>query len=334
MGTFSVLASSTSEVVNALRSYTLESVRSDFAFCPIDVEKPHWWQVTGSVFMDYTPLRVQICVATRTDEIRVSVNQLSRNDIIKFNLMFKEMVTYLQAYGLQIPIDVSLASFQTQLLDDDFDFSDDEGPTWEEKIESVLNDTISIRSEVRQEAFRTIAQWAASTPACRETLAEGLVKRADELFALFCIHSQASVAETCPFAATIRKLSEEGSVETRRKMLESRLSTILDAASKAIFPTVIANDYKIAMRFLGKTEISNRIDICLTKMSSTDKIPQEELGDESNCVDVATVMKGDAALKWEEQIHKVFSAYATPAKVSNEDKVAMQAPHKLVRFAV
>jgi hypothetical protein len=299
MRKFSVVSSSTSEVVNALRAYALEGVSSDFAFafCPIDVEKNHKWQVTGSVFMDYIPVHVQICVEDRVDEVRVSVNQLSRSDIIKANLMFKQLVSYLQAYGLRIPSDVGPASFQTQLLDDDFDFSDDEGPTWEEKIESVLDDTISIRSEVREEAFRAIAQWAASTPSCREALAEGLVNRADDLFALFCTRSQASVAETCPFAAAMRKLAEGGSTETRRKLLESRLSTILDAASKAIFPAVIANDYKVAMRFLGKTEISNQTGFSSTKMSSTCKIIQEELGKEANRVDVATIMKADAGMK-------------------------------------
>jgi hypothetical protein len=335
MGKFSVSASSTSEVVNALRACLTERVPSDFVFSPIDADKPHKWQVDGSVFVDYIPLRVQICVETCADEVKVSVNQLSRNDIIKFNLMFQQMVSYMQAYGLQIRSDPSPASFQTQLLDDDdFDFSDDEGPTWEEKIESVLDDTTSIRKEVREEAFRAIAEWAASTPACHEALADGFVNRADDLFALFCIHSQASVADTCPFAAAMRKLSEAGSTETRRKLLESRLSTILDEASKAIFPTCIANDYKIAMRFLGKTEISSQSDFCSTKKSSTHKILQEELGDEANRVHVATVMKSDAVQKCEEEIQKFISAWDTQANVANEDKVAMQAPHKVVRFAV
>jgi hypothetical protein len=325
MGVFSVVASSTSEVLNALRAYLTEEVPSDFVFSPIDVEKPHKWQVIGSVFVDYTPLRVQICMETRDDEVRVSVNQLSHNDIIKFNLMFRQMVSYLQAYGLQIRSDLSLTSFQIQLLDDDFDFSDDEGPTWEEKIESVLDDTISIRTEVREEVFRAIAQWATSAPACREALAEGLVNRADKLFVLFCTHPQASVAETCPFAATMRTLSEECSVETRRKLLDSRLSTILDVASKAIFPYAIANNYKIAMRFLGKTEITNQIDIFSSKMSPTCKIFQEELGDEAKRVEVATVMKGDVGLKLEEKVQSVL--HDTPAMVAGEYKFAMQAPH-------
>jgi hypothetical protein len=225
--------------------------------------------------------------------------------------MFRQIVSFLDAYGLQIPNDLNLASFQTQLLDDDFDFSDEDSTstfwmmistfwmmTWGEKIESVLDDTISIRTEVREDAFRAIAHWAASAPACHEALAEGLVNRADELFALFCTHPQASVAETCPFAATMRKLSEGCSVEARRKMLESRLSTILDAASNAIFPVVIANDYKVAMRFLRKKEIANHIDLCLTKKSSTCRIFQEDLGDEANRSDVATFVEGDTGLKW------------------------------------
>jgi hypothetical protein len=224
----------------------------------------------------------------------------------------------MQAYGFQISSDPSPTSFQSQLLDDHFDFSDDEGPTWEEKIGSVMDDTISSRKDVREEAFRAIAQWAASSPACHEALAEGFVNRADEFFALFCTHSQATVAETCPFAAAMRKLSEGCSPETRRKLLQSRLSTILDVASKAIFPTAIANDFRVAMRFLGKTEISNQIDICSTKMSSTCKILQGKLGEGVNPVDAATVMKGDAGLKFEEKVQQVLN-----------EKVALQALHKI-----
>jgi hypothetical protein len=280
MSTFSVVASSTAEVAKALRAYLEETLHSDFASFPTDAEKLHKWQVIGSVFVDFIPLRVQICLETYVDEVRVSVNPLSRNDTIKFNFIFRQIVRFLQEYGLQIPTGVRTACFQTQLLDDDFALSDDEGPTWQERVESVLRDTNSSRTEVREEAFRTIAQWTTSTPASHEALAQGLVNRANELSSLFCTHAQASVAETYPFAVAMRTLSEECSATTRRKLLQSRLSSILDAASKAIFPNVIANEYQIAMRALGMDEIIIRTGQCVTKMSSTGNVPGEEREDD------------------------------------------------------
>jgi hypothetical protein len=168
------------------------------------------------------------------------------------------MVAFLQGRGLQASSNLNAASKPMQLLDndDDFDFSDDEEPAWEEKVQAVMEDTSAIRSEVREEAFRAIAQWASSSPASHEALARAFIDRADKLSVLFSTRMDASVAETYPFAVAMHKLSEGCSAETRESMLKSPLSFMMDPESKPSVPAVVAREFSMAMKVLGKVEVT------------------------------------------------------------------------------
>jgi len=197
MYTFSVVSSSCLDVAKALQVYFQDSVPSDFASLEIDAEKSHRWHVSGTVFVDYMPLGVEVCVKASDAEISVSVSQTSHNDTIRFSSMFKQMVGFVKARGLQASSNFPETSFKNRLFnDDEFDLSDDEEPTWDEKVQPVLEDTSSIRVQVREEAFRAIAQWASATPASHEALAKGFIDRANELSLLFHASSQSSAAET------------------------------------------------------------------------------------------------------------------------------------------
>jgi hypothetical protein len=270
MGTFSVISSSTSKVAKTLREYFEDVVPSDFASLELDAEKPHKWHVTGIVFIDFIPLCVEVCVKASDAEISVSVSHTSHNDTIRFNGMFKQMLGFLKARGLQVSSNLPDNSFRHRLVDDDdFGFSDDEEPTWDEKVQPVMEDTTSIRVEVRSEAFRAIAQWASTTPASHETIANSFIDRAAELSLLFGASSRASVAETYPFAVAMRKLCEGCSVQARDKMLQSPLSTMMEPASKPRVIAVVAHEYNMAMKALGKVEVSQ--PICDTIVAS-DKV--------------------------------------------------------------
>jgi hypothetical protein len=276
MGTFSVVSSSTSEVVKALRAYLEEAVPSDFASLSIDAEKSYKWQVTGTVFVDYIPLGVEVCAKTCGEEVSVSVTHTTNNDLIRFNSMLKEMLGFLKTRGLQTSGNLPVSNFQQRFVDDDdFGFSDDEEDdedAWEEKVQPILKDTRSIRNEVREEAFRAIAQWAATNPASHDALAKGFIDRAAELSSLFCTSSKASAAETYPFAVAIRKLSEGFlSTETRDELLQSSLSTMMEPASKPRVPAVVAREYKMAMQALGKVEVAKPMDDIYTVQDITEK---------------------------------------------------------------
>jgi hypothetical protein len=275
MGTFSFVSSSTSEVVKALRAYLEETVPSDFASLAIDAQKPHKWHVTGTVFVDFIPVGVEVCAKTCDEEVSVTVSHTSHNDLIRFKNMFKQMVGFLQARGLQTSSNLPVSKFQPRLLDDDdFGFSDDEESTWDEKVQSVLEDTRSPRTEVREEAFRAIAQWASSSPASHEALAKGFMDRAAELSAIFRTSSKASAAETYPFAVAMRKLCEGCSLAIACKMLESPLTTMMDPASKPGVPAVVAREYNMAMRAIGKAEVSKPRDDFSVVPDISDKMDQ------------------------------------------------------------
>jgi hypothetical protein len=256
MATFSVISSSIVEVVSALREYLEKIVPSDFASLAIDEQKAHKWEVLGNIFVDFVPVSVQICAKSSDEEISVALHQISRNDTIRFNALFKQMVGFLQARGFQATSNFAVSSLPARLLDDDddFGFSDDEEPTWDEKVQPVLGDTGSCRTEVRAEAFRAIAQWASASPESREALAEGLLERAAELSTIFT-SSQASVAETYPFAVALRKLSEGCSSATRENLLKSKLSTMMEPGLKSRVPAVVAHEYQMAMQALGLSTI-------------------------------------------------------------------------------
>jgi hypothetical protein len=260
MYTFSVASSSCLDVAKTLQVYFQDSVPSDFASLEIDTEKSHRWHVSGTVFVDYMPLGVEVCVKTSDAEISVSVSQTSHNDTIRFSSMFKQMVGFVKARGLQASSNFPETSFKNRLFNDDddeeFELSDDEEPTWDEKVQPVLEDTSSIRVQVREEAFRAIAQWASATPASHEALAKGFIDRANELSLLFHASSQSSAAETFPFAVAMRHLCEGCSKETRDKMLQSPLSTMMESASKPRVVAVVAHEYNTAMKALGKAEVS------------------------------------------------------------------------------
>lgn len=270
MYTFSVVSSSCLDVAKALQVYFQDSVPSDFASLEIDAEKSHRWHVSGTVFVDYMPLGVEVCVKASDAEISVSVSQTSHNDTIRFSSMFKQMVGFVKARGLQASSNFPETRFKNRLFnDDEFDLSDDEEPTWDEKVQPVMEDTTSIRVEVRSEAFRAIAQWASTTPASHETIANSFIDRAVELSLLFGASSQASVAETYPFAVAMRKLCEGCSVQARDKMLQSPLSTMMEPASKPRVIAVVAHEYNMAMKALGKVEVSQPID---DTIAASDKV--------------------------------------------------------------
>jgi hypothetical protein len=241
-----------------------ETVPSDFASLEIDAEKPHKWQVSGTIFVDYKPLRVEVSAKTSADATSVSVNHTCHTDIVRFNSMFKQMVGFLQSRGLQVSSNLAVSNFQGRLVDDDDDFADsddEEESSWDEKVLPVLDDISSTRTEVREQAFQAIAQWATSNPATHEALAKGFVDRAAALSSLFCASSRASVAETYPFAVALRKLSEGFcTMETCDKILNSPLSTMMEASSKPRVPALIAREYNMAMKALGKVEISKSMD--------------------------------------------------------------------------
>jgi hypothetical protein len=257
MATISVISSPILEVVGALREYLEKIVPSDFASLAIDEQKSHKWEVLGTIFVDFVPVSVQICATSSTEEISIAVHQISRNDTVRFNTMFKQMVGFLQARGFQAMSNFSVSSLQARLLDDDdFGFSDDEEPTWDEKVQPVLGDTGSCRTEVRAEAFRALAEWASSSPDSHEALANGLLERAAELSTIFSTSSQASVAETYPFAVAVRKVSEGCSSATRENLLKSKLSTMMEPALKPKVPAVVAHEYQMAMQALGLSNVS------------------------------------------------------------------------------
>jgi hypothetical protein len=268
MDSFAVVSSSTSEVAKALRAYLEEVVPSDFASLDIDAEKSYKWQVNGTIFVDYVPLAVEVSVKTGDDETSVCVIHTTHNDRIRFTSMLKQMIAFLRARGLQTAGNLPVSNLQARLLDDDdFGFSDDEEePTWEEKIQPVLEDTCSVRREVREEAMRIMAQWASSSPASHEALASGFVERGAELSTLFRASSPASSAETYPFSVAMRSLSQGCSAESRSKLLQSPLSTMMDPDSKPCVPAVVAKEYKMAMQALGK------VDVPETEVATKDQV--------------------------------------------------------------
>jgi hypothetical protein len=275
MATFVIASSSTTEVVKALRSYLEDVVPSDFASLAIDAEKSHNWHVNGIIFVDYKPLGVEICAKTSAEETSVSVNHTSHNDIVSFNSIVRQIIGFLQSRGLQVSGNLPVSNFQARCLDDDDDFADsddEEESSWDEKVLPVLKDTNSTRTEVREEAFRAIVQWVSSNPSTHEAIAKGFIDRATELSSLFHASSRASVAETYPFAVAMRKLSEGFcTMETCDKILNSALSTMMEASSKPRVSALIAREYNMAMKALGKVEISKPVDEFVYSPEPNDK---------------------------------------------------------------
>jgi hypothetical protein len=251
--TLSVVDSSALDVVKAVCLF-LKALPSEFPSLDEDVLKPDKWQAAGTVFVDFHPIRVEVCLKSTADEIRVVLTDRSLNDIIRFDRVFGQMLDSLREQGLKVAGSQQAVHrrFGAQIVDDDddFDLSDCE-EDWIEQATPVLADIDSVRAEVREEAFRALATWATSSPACHEALAKGFAERADKLLAILCTRA-VDMAETYPLVAALRRVAEGASAEARSILSKSVLLDPLDYKSTSRLPTLIAGELKAAMQVLGK----------------------------------------------------------------------------------
>jgi hypothetical protein len=247
-----VVDSSASDITKAT-SLFLEAVPSEFPPLHQDELKLYKRQTIGTIFVDFHPILVEVCLESTDDGICVILTDLSLRDIIRFGRFVGQMLDSLQDQGLKVTSSQrgAQAGSRMRIVEDDDDFElSNYDHDWTEQAMPLLADLDSVRVEVREEAFRALATWATSSPACHDTLAKGLAERADTLLAIRCTRA-VDMAESYPLVIALRSVAEGASAEAQSILLKSGLLDPKVYKSVSVLPTVIARELKAAMQVLG-----------------------------------------------------------------------------------
>lgn len=183
-------------------------------------------KVSATVFVDYVPVEIEICISAEgpgADSSTVALRHCSSSDIVRFKRVFECLVRFFESEGLHItaPQQSQMGAFSvaTQLVDDVLDFTDEESvadeSSWSERIELALGGVDAGSAEVREQTFRTLVHWAAFSPTSHVAMSHCLAKRASGIEQMFHAQSPAPVSETYPVAALLSSLACGQSLEAK-----------------------------------------------------------------------------------------------------------------------
>lgn len=155
--TFSVVNSCPGEVVKVLCWY-LEQEGCSKISPTRAVELPFKWQATVTVSVDFIPLKIELGVEEEGDEIVVTLNDLTLNDVIRCRRMFNSLLRFVQEQGLDSSCTHQLAHC-FRLLDDDFDTPDYDI----DELDAVLLNIHACKYNLNEESLETLACLAKSS---------------------------------------------------------------------------------------------------------------------------------------------------------------------------
>jgi hypothetical protein len=257
----SIETSSFWRIVEVVRRYLQEVVPCEFSWSLKNTEFGDEWMMGGTIFVEYIPVGVEMCISTRGDKIVVAACHPSQNDVIRFARAFHELVEFLRGEGYQATSNHEASRcFQLQDSDDDFleDFPrmDEEELSWDEKVEQVLDNVDSNTRFLGADALQILARWAFSNPDSHEALAEKLAWETGTFSKLLCGKSESDLVEMYLLAATWRYIAERASPETYNILLNTPFPTMLDQATN-VLPALVARELTITKQCFGKLNVAH-----------------------------------------------------------------------------
>lgn len=117
-----------------------------------------------------------------------------------------------------------------------------------------MADFDSTSADMREEAIRNCARWAASTPACHVALAKALSARSEDIGQIFFAKHQAPLTEMYPMAASLRSLTCGPSVEAKRVLCKSLLVNTICTNKLAVngLPPLVSQELSLTQQCMQK----------------------------------------------------------------------------------
>lgn len=249
-----VVAEPLQVVMTQVRRFLDETLPSE-NFWPPKVCDDQAQNVSMTVFVDYIPLKIEMCIyANGKDSSTVVLRHPSQSDIVRFRRVFEQLVAFIQKSGLCVKPprqdQVDGIPCAVQLLDDDSDFTDDESAddesTWSDRVEFALAGIDSGSAQVREQAFKSLAHWAGASPASHVALAQCLVKRVAGIEAMLLARPPAPVVETYLLAASLRRLACGGSTQANKILSNSVIVNLFGKAAMLDLPWFVSSELATA----------------------------------------------------------------------------------------
>jgi len=250
-----VSGSSPIETSNYVRHFLDEVLPAHISGPPSVTKEGQTCHVSATVFMDYVPLGIDFCVdVDQEGRTVVALKHPSQNDVIRFNRVFDRLVSFLQSSNLQVITSHKSNTGPARLIDDDFDFADDDmlmddEPSWDDRVNSVQADLESNNITLRQEAVQDLARWVATEPKSHAAVAQGFVKFQFESTLL--AGKTAPLAEIYPIASALQKMSRGVSSEATDVLSNSQLYAVLNNMKLTELPPLVARELSQALQGLS-----------------------------------------------------------------------------------
>jgi hypothetical protein len=257
----SIETSSFWRIVEVVRRYLEEVVPCEFSWSLKSTESGEEWVMDGTIFVEYIPVGVEMCICVSGANIIVTASHASQNDVIRFSRAFHNLVKFLRGEGYQATSNhEAMCCFQLQEFDDDFLSNasdiDEEEPSWDEKVEYLLDNIDSNTGVIGADDLQILARWASSSPDSHEALAERLAWQTGTFSKLLCGKPESNLVEMYLLAATWRSIAEGASPEIFSILLNTPFPTMLDQVAD-VLPALVVRELTITRQCLLMLNVAN-----------------------------------------------------------------------------
>jgi len=141
---------------------------------PGEVETVDAWTLCGVLFVDFCLVGVQITIFSepRAQTAVVHFQHTSGGDIVRFTKLVGLVLKSLESCGIRGDFQQNASLDEDWFGSDDFSHSELEAEPWPQRVKSVL-ETAGLETPIasQEEAWRTLASWAAKESASRPFVA-------------------------------------------------------------------------------------------------------------------------------------------------------------------
>jgi len=240
------------EVLSAISSFLQEGA------VPCEVETVDAWTLKGVLFVDFCAVVAQIKIFSEplAQTTVAHFQHTSGGDVVRFAELVGLVVKNLELLGIRGDFNQSPSLVEDWFGDDDFSDSEPEPEPWFLRVQAVLETAGPVTAiATQEEAWRTLASWAAKEPASRPVLAAALFTSRAVLALLFSaldVASKTPLSVLYPMAAAIRFAA----MAPDACLLADELLQALSATDK--LPPLVRHELAIALPLLR----DSRVETC------------------------------------------------------------------------
>eukprot|EP00446_Apocalathium_sp_SHHI-4_P006024 CAMPEP_0177176502 /NCGR_PEP_ID=MMETSP0367-20130122/13284_1 /TAXON_ID=447022 ORGANISM="Scrippsiella hangoei-like, Strain SHHI-4" /NCGR_SAMPLE_ID=MMETSP0367 /ASSEMBLY_ACC=CAM_ASM_000362 /LENGTH=426 /DNA_ID=CAMNT_0018623007 /DNA_START=31 /DNA_END=1312 /DNA_ORIENTATION=+ len=261
------LAATPHAVFSAISSFLREGA------VPGKVETVDAWTLRGVVFVDFCLVGVQIKIFSETLDQTAAAHfqHTSGGDILRFAQVLGLTMKNLESCDIRSDFQQNASLDDYWFGTDDFSNSELEAEPWPQRVKAVL-ETVCPDSPIasQEEAWRTLASWAATGPASCPTLAAALLAKLALVSSTFARASSTPVSVLYPMAAAIRFAAMAPDACLLADELLETLAALAD------LPSLVHRELALAIALLRGAGVENYGDFIATStagvVSSTSAI--------------------------------------------------------------